>query len=45
MILVYLACTELYKWVKRIIARKHPKAAATHSDSDKTLKIENTIPV
>jgi potassium/sodium efflux P-type ATPase len=46
MILVYLAATELYKYGKRVYARRHntaPKSSAR--TSDKTLHIENTIPV
>ncbi|TXT13135.1 hypothetical protein VHUM_01536 [Vanrija humicola] len=42
MILVYLLCTEAYKWGKRIYARRHvvkPK----HDPYDKTLGMEKTI--
>ncbi|WWD22658.1 potassium/sodium efflux P-type ATPase, fungal-type [Kwoniella shandongensis] len=42
MILVYLAATELYKWCKRIYARRHDRPPA-RGPSDKTLRMEPTI--
>ena len=42
MIFVYLAATELYKWVKRIYARRH-STTANRAPSDKTLRMERTI--
>ncbi|WWC97573.1 potassium/sodium efflux P-type ATPase, fungal-type [Kwoniella sp. B9012] len=43
MIFVYLGCTELYKWCKRIYIRRTHVPAPTRGPSDKTLKMENTI--
>ncbi|WVN87594.1 uncharacterized protein L203_102777 [Cryptococcus depauperatus CBS 7841] len=40
MIAVYLACTELYKWVKRVYRRRQAPASVR---GDKTLRMENTI--
>jgi magnesium-transporting ATPase (P-type) len=42
MILVYLASTELYKWVKRILIRRRA-VAPRRGPSDKTLRMEGTI--
>ncbi|KAK8844789.1 potassium/sodium efflux P-type ATPase, fungal-type [Kwoniella newhampshirensis] len=42
MILVYLSATELYKWCKRIYARRHAEPPA-RNPSDKTLRMETTI--
>lgn len=43
MIFVYLAATELYKWIKRIILRRRLAPANARGPSDKTLRMENTI--
>nr|XP_019014014.1 potassium/sodium efflux P-type ATPase, fungal-type [Kwoniella pini CBS 10737]OCF52795.1 potassium/sodium efflux P-type ATPase, fungal-type [Kwoniella pini CBS 10737] len=43
MIFVYLSCTELYKWCKRIYFRRNHIAQPTRGPSDKTLRIEATI--
>lgn len=45
MIFVYLAASESYKFCKRAILRRKQPAALAHPVSDKTLHIENTIPV
>ncbi|WVR03068.1 potassium/sodium efflux P-type ATPase, fungal-type [Kwoniella sp. DSM 27419] len=41
MILVYLGCTEAYKWGKRVFYRR--REPAPPQTSDKTLRMENTI--
>ncbi|WVF66526.1 potassium/sodium efflux P-type ATPase, fungal-type [Kwoniella sp. CBS 6097] len=43
MILVYLACTEAYKWGKRVYFRRNHPAPPTRGPSDKTLRMEATI--
>jgi len=41
-ILLYIACSELYKWVKRIMQRRNTRPAG-RAPSDKTLRMEATI--
>ncbi|WRT63192.1 potassium/sodium efflux P-type ATPase, fungal-type [Kwoniella shivajii] len=43
MILVYLGCTEFYKWCKRIYFRRTHVEEPTRGSSDKTLRMESTI--
>ncbi|WWC90206.1 potassium/sodium efflux P-type ATPase, fungal-type [Kwoniella dendrophila CBS 6074] len=43
MILVYLGCTESYKWGKRVYFRRTHVEEPKRGPSDKTLRMENTI--